>query len=90
MDRLHVVIAGRVQGVGFRYATCRQADALGLTGWVGNLPQGSVEAEFEGPKNRLEEMLEWCRAGPSFAQVYHVETSWDSGKSRYTTFGIRS
>jgi len=89
-DRLHVLIDGRVQGVGFRYATHHQAIALDLSGWVRNTPDGRVEAEFEGVKPSLEAMLEWCRQGPSFARVTHVETQWISGDTLYNRFTIRS
>ena len=78
-DRLHVLIHGRVQGVGFRYATHRQAALLDLNGWVKNLYDGVVEAEFEGPRDRLDTMLEWCRVGPAYANVTHVDASWESG-----------
>ena len=57
-ERLRVHIQGRVQGVGFRYATHRQATRLGLSGWVRNAADGSVEAEFEGDKAVLKELLE--------------------------------
>lgn len=75
-QRLHVIIHGRVQGVGFRYATARMAEGLGLCGWVRNLPDGAVEAAFEGPRERLEAAREWCERGPAFARVTHVDTQW--------------
>ncbi len=87
--RLHVLIQGRVQGVGFRYATYREAHALGLHGWVRNLPGGKVEAEFEGPKDVLEQMLDWCRQGPSLARVGNVAVEWSSGMAVHTDFVIR-
>jgi acylphosphatase len=89
VDRLHVFIAGRVQGVGFRYSTARQATALGLTGWVRNLPDGRVEAEFEGPKPALDDMLGWCREGPALAHVTDVTLEWESGEARYDRFSLR-
>ena len=88
-DRVHLFIEGRVQGVGFRYATYAQANALGLTGWVRNLSDGRVEAEFEGPKPVLEEMVAWCQAGPPFAHVRHVESAWESGPPRHKDFHFR-
>ena len=87
--RLQVWITGRVQGVGFRYATARQANALGLLGWVRNAVDGSVEAEFEGPKPALEQMLTWCHTGPPFAHVTDVRSQWESGEPRHTRFRIR-
>jgi len=89
IDRLHVFITGRVQGVGFRYSTARQATALGLTGWVRNLPDGRVEAEFEGAKPELEHMLAWCRTGPALAGVTDVELQWESGEACHDRFRLR-
>lgn len=88
MARLHVVIGGRVQGVGFRYSTSRQAQSLGLAGWVRNREDGRVEAEFEGDRAVLEQMLEWCWSGPAFAHVTQVETRWDEGPPRHTGFRV--
>ncbi len=80
MERLHVVVEGRVQGVGFRYAAEREAKRLGLAGWVRNRHDGAVEAVFEGPRDTLEQMLDWCRRGPSFAKVVRVAESWTDAK----------
>lgn len=88
-DRLHVLIEGTVQGVGFRYSTQRQALARGLNGWVCNLDDGRVEALFEGPRESLEQMLEWCAAGPRFAQVTKVDAQWETGEARYSAFQLR-
>jgi len=74
--RAHVVIGGVVQGVGFRWSTRRQACALGLTGWVRNLANGSVEAVFEGEDADVRAMVDWCRDGPSSAVVRHVDVEW--------------
>ena len=87
--RLHVLIAGRVQGVGFRYATARRAQELGLNGWVRNLVDSRVEAVFEGPREILEEMLVWCQAGPRFASVRSVEPDWETGDAQYDGFRLR-
>lgn len=89
MDRLRVRIEGRVQGVGFRYAAYRQANVLGLTGWVRNGDDGDVEALFEGPKDDLERMLAWCRRGPAYADVRQIEAAWESGEPHYTGFSVR-
>jgi acylphosphatase len=74
--RVHVLIAGRVQGVFFRAATKDEARARGLKGWVRNLPDGRVEALFEGDQQVLEGMLAWCRQGPPYAYVDRVEADW--------------
>jgi acylphosphatase len=74
--RLHVLIAGRVQGVFFRASTRDEARARGLKGWVRNLPDGRVEALFEGDRQVLEQMLAWCHLGPPYSYVDHVEIEW--------------
>lgn len=66
---VHVIISGRVQGVFFRMETQRTARHLGVTGWVRNLPNGTVEAVFEGPRKQVDAMLNWCRQGPPSAKV---------------------
>lgn len=71
--RVHLLIAGLVQGVGFRYATERQARRLGLNGWVRNTPDGRVEIVAEGPADRIGEFVAWSRRGPSASQVSEVE-----------------
>lgn len=73
MKRVHVLISGKVQGVGFRASTRRRAKNLELAGWVKNTDDGEVEAVFEGEDNNVEEMLDWCRKGPSIARVTDVE-----------------
>lgn len=89
MLRLHVLVEGRVQGVGFRYATCDKAESLGLDGWVRNLHDGRVEAEFEGERAILESMLEWCKQGPAGARVRNVEVAWETGEPRHNGFHVR-
>jgi acylphosphatase len=69
MVRVRVFIDGRVQGVGFRTRTAREALRLGLTGWIRNLYDGRVEAVFEGPRDAVEEMLAWTRRGPAGSWV---------------------
>lgn len=65
-----------MQGVFFRAEARDRALSLGLAGWIRNLPDGSVEAVFEGPKERLESILAWCRRGPPGAQVSDVAVEW--------------
>lgn len=76
MKRARVVVHGSVQGVFFRVETRDRARSLGLAGWVRNVPDGTVEAVFEGEDERVESMAEWCRRGPPGAQVDHVEVEW--------------
>ncbi|MGG6293104.1 acylphosphatase [Leptolyngbya sp. AN02str] len=68
----HVFVLGRVQGVGYRASTWDTATLLKLSGWVRNLRDGRVEAIFEGPRDRVEEMLRWCHQGPPTALVDQV------------------
>ncbi len=70
---VRVLIAGRVQGVGYRWATLTQAQQLGINGWVRNLSDGRVEAVFEGQKPVVEQIIEWCHTGSSAALVEDVE-----------------
>ena len=63
-ERAHVRISGQVQGVFFRDSTRQKAEELGLAGWVKNLPDGRVEAVFEGPAEKVREMIRWCEEGP--------------------------
>ena len=70
---VHVRIAGRVQGVGFRAWTERHANQLGLSGWVRNLASGDVEAVFCGPPDAVETMLAACRGGPRLARVARID-----------------
>ncbi len=72
--RVRVVVTGRVQGVWFRDSCQDGARALGVTGFVRNRADGSVEAEFEGPEAAVERMVEWCRRGPTRARVDAVNT----------------
>ena len=68
-----MLVRGRVQGVGFRQSVAARARSLGVAGSVANLPDGSVEAVFEGPRDRVESMVEWCRRGPPGAAVRQVD-----------------
>jgi acylphosphatase len=71
--RAHVWISGQVQGVFFRYETRERARSRGLAGWVRNVPDGRVEAVFEGPEATVEEMVRWCHQGPRGAVVERVD-----------------
>jgi acylphosphatase len=86
--RAHVYVSGRVQGVFFRYETKERADELGVTGWVKNLPDGRVEAVFEGERDGVEKMIDFCRVGPPGARVTKVEISWEDYKGEFQSFSI--
>lgn len=68
-----VRVTGKVQGVGFRMATVRQAHSLGISGWVRNLDDGAVEALVQGPHDLVDAMLSWLRAGPPAAKVLDID-----------------
>jgi acylphosphatase len=70
---VQALVSGRVQGVSFRDATRREAEALGVRGWVRNLEDGRVEARLQGAASRVEALLAWCRQGPDLALVTQVE-----------------
>lgn len=75
--RARVVVSGRVQGVFFRAETGDRARSLGVAGWVRNNRDGTVEAAFEGDRERVESMVEWCRRGPALAEVERVDVEWE-------------
>jgi acylphosphatase len=88
-ERAHVFVAGQVQGVFFRDSTRERAEQLGLTGWVKNLPDGRVEAVFEGSPERVREMIQWCEQGPPHAAVEEVESEFEASKGDLERFEVR-
>lgn len=86
--RVHVLVSGRVQGVGFRAFTCRQAEHYDLSGWVRNLPDGRVEAEVQGPQIDVDRFLEDMHQGPRFSNVDQVEKIWVEPDSKSTGFEV--
>lgn len=89
MKRVHVYIRGRVQGVFFRAETQRTAKALNLTGWVRNMPDGRVEALFEGEGEKVERMLSWCHTGPPAARVLDVIAEEEPFAGEFRDFSVR-
>ncbi|UCH80604.1 MAG: acylphosphatase [Nitrospiraceae bacterium] len=87
--RVRVIITGRVQGVFFRASTREMAVNKGLKGWVRNLPDGNVEALFEGPGEMLEEAVSWCRHGPRGASVADIQETWGKYSGKFDRFEIR-
>ena len=73
LSRVRVRAHGLVQGVFFRGEARTRAESLGVSGWIANLPDGSVEAVLEGDEERVESMVRWCRHGPSGARVDELE-----------------
>jgi len=86
---LRVIVYGRVQGVGFRYYTRREAKRLGLTGWVRNLSDGSVEAVINGDPGQIDIMKQWLNHGPSSAVVDVLECSAYENDRLPAAFSIR-
>jgi acylphosphatase len=89
MKRLEATVYGRVQGVYFRYYTVRQAEALDVTGWVANQPDGAVRVVAEGPAERLADLAHWLRQGSPGAQVERVETNWAVATGEFREFQVR-
>lgn len=87
--RAHVYISGRVQGVFFRDSTRQKARELGVRGWVKNLPDGRVEAVFEGDREAVEALIRWCHVGPPLARVEKVEVQYEPYLGEFDDFEIR-
>ncbi len=88
-QRAHVIFSGRVQGVFFRAFTEDTAHTLGLYGWAKNLPDGRVEAVFEGSREAIEKAIRKCSIGPPSAHVDNVETQWKKATGEFSSFSIR-
>jgi acylphosphatase len=86
--RVHVIVRGRVTGVFFRAAAQREARRLGITGWVKNRPDGSIELLGEGEEDAIKEMISWANHGPSAARVDDVDVRWRSYTGEFSDFRI--
>jgi acylphosphatase len=89
VKRIYVVVRGRVQGVGFRDATQREARRLSLNGWVRNRLDGNVEVTAEGPEAALTQLETFLRRGPRLANVDGVDVFWDEPQRDLAAFEIR-
>ncbi|HEX5086271.1 MAG TPA: acylphosphatase [Nocardioides sp.] len=87
MRAVEVRVGGRVQGVSFRWYAAREADRLGVAGWVRNEPDGTLTAHLEGPDDAVAELVEWLRHGPPAARVDRVELE-DAAETGATSFRI--
>ena len=87
--RAHALISGRVQGVCFRMETQRAAEGFGVTGWVRNKRDGTVEAVAEGPKDDVMSLIDWCRTGPPSARVETVDVAWHDYQGEFGDFSVR-
>jgi acylphosphatase len=88
MTRAELHITGRVQGVFYRGSAQDEAERLGLTGEIANLPDGSVGATVEGPKERVEQFIAWCRRGPPAARVDEVKVKWAPASGEFRGFRV--
>ncbi len=86
--RIQIVVRGRVQGVYFSATAQREANQLGLSGWVKKRRDGTVEMVVEGEEDRVKDFLAWAQSGPSTARVDEVETRWRSYTGEFTEFRI--
>jgi acylphosphatase len=87
--RARVFVSGRVQGVFFRSEAKRKADAYDVKGWIRNLPDGSVEAVFEGEEEAVKALVEFCKRGPSGAKVMNVDLTWETWTGEFVGFKIK-
>ena len=87
--RAHVFVSGIVQGVYFRQKTKRQAEGFGVAGWVRNLPDGRVEAVFEGEEEAVRALVDYCRHGPSYARVTNVDVLREPYRGEFSGFETR-
>ncbi|MGB9671783.1 MAG: acylphosphatase [Candidatus Bathyarchaeales archaeon] len=87
--RAHIFVSGRVQGVFFRSETRHEAKKRGVKGWVRNLPDGRVEAVFEGEEKSVKELIEFCKRGPPGARVTNVEVLWENPTEEFKDFEIK-
>lgn len=90
MKRAHVLVSGKVQGVFYRDAARQEAERHSVTGWIRNLPDGRVEAVFEGEDDPVDAMLAWCHDGSPRAQVTGVEVALDDAKGEFDRFQVTS
>ena len=88
LTRKHVFVAGKVQGVGFRWSARFRACELGLTGWVRNLPDRRVELCFQGEQGAVDEMEDWCRTGAPCSRVTGISVSEDAPVDGETGFEV--
>ncbi len=86
--RLHTIVEGSVQGVGFRFFVIQKAEELGLTGWVRNLWDGRVEVTAEGQQKNLEQLHQLLKEGPRSANVTKVSMDWSDASDEFMNFDV--
>ena len=87
--RAHVLVTGRVQGVFFRSATKHNAERHDVKGWVRNLPDDRVEAVYEGEKEAVQTLIDFCKHGPSGAKVTNIDLTWETYTGEFDRFKIK-
>lgn len=87
--RVHLIVRGRVQGVFFRASVAREALGLGTTGWIRNLPDGTVEAEIEGATSAVDDLVAYCQEGPPNARVDRIEVTDAEPTNEAGSFRVR-
>lgn len=85
----HIIVSGRVQGVGYRYFVMHTARKYQLTGWVRNLMSGEVEIEIEGNRGLIESLIQELWTGNTWATVRNVQTAWGPFSGKYKAFDVR-
>ena len=88
MERVRLVISGDVHGVGFRFTAIEIGRDLGLTGWVCNKPDGSVEIIAEGEKDKLDNLVIWAKKGPALARVDNMKVEWQKATGEFKYFEV--
>ena len=86
--RVHAIISGDVQGVGFRFHTRIKARNLGLKGWIRNLDSGEVEAVFEGEDDKVNQIIDWCKKGPDSSLVKDVKVDFEDYTGEFESFEV--
>jgi acylphosphatase len=89
LARVHAVVTGRVQGVGFRFTAVDQAQRLGLRGWIRNQPDGTVEVAAEGDRAAVEELVRFLHRGPRGARIDDVALRWEDHSGDLGPFRAR-
>ena len=89
LERVHVLVSGKVQGVYYRSAASEQASVLGIRGWVRNMPSGQVELCAEGSRAVLEQLVAWCHLGPPAARVEEVRAEYGPATGEFTDFQVK-
>lgn len=89
MKQVHLFISGSVQGVGFRYFIKSHAKKYSVVGWVSNMPDGRLEAVFQGEESALKELVEKCRKGPFLAEVKNLELQEEEAVDSFADFEVR-